>query len=340
MKAIRFAAPNTVETIQAAMPVLADGEALIRVRYAGICGSDVHVMGGHHPTARFPVIPGHEFVGELAAVQGGSRPDLKPGDFVAAQPFFACGHCDACLGGRENVCASLRILGIHQDGSFAEYVKVLASKVFRLPDGLDPQLAALIEPLAVGVHDVRMSGLQVGQSCLVLGGGPIGLIIALVARLNGAGRVAVAEVSPYRLAFAERLGFETVNPAIEDLPLRVGELTGGKGFDVVFEASGSQAAIAAVTKVARIAGTIVLVGMASASHPLDTTQAFLKELTIKGVRIHSQLNFAAAIDIMKSGRLDQPLKSLVSAVYTLEAGAEAFAVAARGGDIFKILIEV
>lgn len=340
MQAIRFIAPNRVETADVAMPVLEDGEALIRVKYSGICGSDVHVMGGHHPTARYPVTPGHEFVGELIAIQGGSRPDLKPGDFVAGQPYYACGHCDACLTGRENVCASLRILGIHQDGSFAEYVKVLASKVFRLPDNLDPQLGALIEPLAVGVHDVRMSGLQVGQSCLIIGGGPIGLIIALVARLNGAGCIAVSEVSPYRLGFARQLGFETINPAVDDLSARARELTDGKGFDVVFEVSGSKAGVAAITDVARIAGTIVIVGMASASHPFNTTQTFIKELTIKGVRIHSQINFAAAIEIMKSGKLDAPLKSLISAVYPLAQGEAAFAAAAAGGDLFKVLVEV
>lgn len=340
MKAIRFAAPNLVETADVPVPELAAGEALIRVRYSGICGSDVHVMGGHHPTACYPVIPGHEFVGELVAVQGSSRPDLQPGDLVAAQPFYACGVCDACLAGRENVCASLRILGIHQDGSFAEYVRVLASKVYRLPGGMDLRLAALIEPLAVGVHDVRMSGLQIGQSCLIIGGGPIGLIIALVARLSGARLVTIAEVSPFRLAVARQLGFETIDPAAEAPPERTRALTGGKGFDVVFEASGSRAGVAAVTDVARIAGTIVIVGMASASHPFNTTQAFIKELTIQGVRIHSQLNFAAAIDLLASGRLDEPLRSLISAVYPLDRGAEAFAVAARGGDCFKVLVEI
>jgi len=172
MKAIRFSAPNAIDIGDVPMPVPMAGEALIRVRYSGICGSDVHVLGGHHPTARYPVIPGHEFVGELVSVQGDSRPDLKPGDFVAGQPFYACGHCDACLGGRENVCPSLRILGIHQDGSFAEYVKVLASKVYRLPDSLDPQLAALNEPLAVGVHDCRRNGMQIGPTCLVSRGAP------------------------------------------------------------------------------------------------------------------------------------------------------------------------
>ena len=340
MKAVRFIRPDRIELEEVPLPVLSDGEALIKVLYSGICGSDVHVLHGHHPTARYPVTPGHEFVGELVSVYDSSRPDLKPGDLVAGQPFYACGTCEACLTGRENVCRSLNILGIHQDGSFAEYVKVLSKKVYLLPQDLDPKLAALIEPLAVAVHDIRMSELKVGEKCLVIGGGPIGLLIGMVARLNGAGRIVISEVSPFRLAFAQQLGFETIDPSAEDFGSRVGELTNGNGFDVVFEVSGSKAGTAVMTQAVKIAGTIVIVGMAGDSYPVNTTQAFIKELTIKGVRIHSQVNFAAAIDILRSGRLDHDVRSLISAIYPLEDAIRAFDAAQKNEGVFKILVKV
>jgi len=340
MKAVRYLKPNSIELTDVPMPELQEGEALIKVLYSGICGSDIHVLQGHHPTARYPVTPGHEFVGELVAVRDPSRSDLHPGDFVAGQPYYACGSCEACLTGRENVCSSLKILGIHQDGSFAEYVKVMSRKVYCLPARLDPQLAALIEPLAVAVHDVRKSGLKVGETCLVIGGGPIGLLIGMVARLNGAGRIVVSEVSPFRIAFAERMGFETINPGVDDFGQKIKEMTNGNGFDVVFEVSGSKAGTAAMTQAVKIAGTVVIVGMAGESYPVNTTQAFIKELTIIGVRIHSQVNFAAAIDILTSGRLDDDLRSLISAVYPLSEATKAFEAALNGRDVFKILVSV
>ncbi len=340
MKAVRFLKPDSLELAEVPMPELAEGEALIKVLYSGICGSDVHVFQGHHPTACYPVTPGHEFVGELVKVHDSSRSDLQPGTLVAAQPYYACGICEACLTGHENVCRSLKIHGIHHDGSFAEYVKVLARKVYTLPQDLDPQLAALIEPLSVAVHDVRKSGLKVGENCLIIGGGPIGLLIAMVARLSGAGRILISEVSPARVAFAERLGFETINPVNSDLKEKTAEVTNKKGFDVVFEVSGSKAGTAAMTDAAKIAGTIVIVGMAADSYPVNTTQVFIKELKLRGVRIHSQVNFAAAIDILKSGRINEELRSLVSAVYPLSEAAAAFETAIKSQDVFKILVSI
>jgi 2-desacetyl-2-hydroxyethyl bacteriochlorophyllide A dehydrogenase len=338
MKAIHFSKPGAVEISEIPLPVLNQGEALIKVKYSGICGSDLHVMMGHHPSANYPLVPGHEFVGELISIKDNTRPDLQPGDLVIGQPFYSCGVCDSCISGHDNVCTTLQILGIHRDGSFAEYVKVLARKVFRLAEDLDPQLATLIEPLAVAVHDVRKSGLKVGENCLIIGGGPIGVIIAMVARLSGANRVVISEVSPFRIEFAKSLGFATINPLTENLMARVNEMTVSKGFDVVFEVSGSKAGIAAMTDVAKINGTVMIVGMANDCFPVNTTQAFIKELTIQGVRIHSQVNFAAAITILENGKLNESLMSLISAVYPLSEGKEAFELAAKGGEFFKILV--
>ena len=172
-------------------PQPGDDEALIRVAYSGVCGTDVHVYQGHHPAGIPPVIMGHEFSGTIVEVGKNNKKGLKKDDRVVVQPFLSCGICDLCITGRENVCADLKIFGIHIDGSFAEYVKAPVQRIHLIPKGMDFKLAALIEPLAVAFHDVRSSGLNVGQGVLVIGGGPIGLLIAAVARTAGASRILV-----------------------------------------------------------------------------------------------------------------------------------------------------
>jgi len=194
MKAAYYAQKQNIELVDLDLPKPKKDEALIRVKYAGICGSDLHVYHGAHPTAKFPVIPGHEFVGELVELGEDAVTDIKPGEIVVAQPFSSCGVCEACISGNDNVCRDLKLLGAHKDGCFAEYVTVQAKKMYRIPGGVDLKLAALTEPLAVAVHDVRNSGLKVGQTALIIGGGPIGIFIAMVAQLAGA-QVYISEVS-------------------------------------------------------------------------------------------------------------------------------------------------
>ncbi|HWQ80350.1 MAG TPA: alcohol dehydrogenase catalytic domain-containing protein [Anaerovoracaceae bacterium] len=339
MKAAYYPEKNAIDYVDLAAPRPKKGEALIKVKYAGICGSDLHVYHGAHPTAQFPVIPGHEFVGALAELGEDACTDIKPGEIVVAQPFSSCGVCEACITGNDNVCRSLSLLGIHRNGCFAEYVAVPAKKMYRLPAGTDLQLAALAEPLAVAVHDVRRSGLKVGQNALIIGGGPIGLFIALVAQMAGA-QVFISEVSEFRLEFARKMGFQTLNPTDQDFDRQVEEITKGKGFDVVFEVSGSKQGIAAMTGLAKIAGTVMVVGMASDKHPVDTMSIFLKQLTLSGVRIHSQEAFASAVDILIGGRLNDKLNLLISKTYALKDVKEAYDYVLSGSDYFKVLLEV
>lgn len=183
------------------------------------------------------------------------------GDSVVAQPLFSCGNCEPCAKGEDNVCRSLRFLGVHVDGGFAQYVKVPTRKVYALPSGVDGRLAALAEPLAVAVHDVRRSGLQVGETVLIVVVGAIGLLLAIVARNAGAEKEVVSEISEFRRGLAESLGFQTANPLDDAFDARMNELSGGLGFNVMFEASGSRPGIAATTKYATITGTVMIIGM-------------------------------------------------------------------------------
>lgn len=322
------------------IPVLKAGEVLIKVSYCGICGSDVHVLKGEHPTAVFPVIPGHEFVGELVDIGDGTFCNAEIGDQVVAQPFFSCRNCEPCAKGEDNVCEHLNFLGIHTNGGFAEYVKVKADKVYALPKSIDPKLAALTEPIAVAVHDVRRSGLKVGEDAMVIGGGPIGLLIAIVAKQAGANRVVISEISEYRRKEAEKLGFLTVNPLDKKFDEYLQDLTNAKGFDVVFEVSGSKPGIATAVDYAKITGTVMVVGMSSEPYPVALSQVFAKELKIQGVRIHSQYNFTGAIKLLQNKELTASFEALISEVFPVEKIEDAFAYAQTPGEFFKILVKM
>lgn len=339
MKAAVITDVKTMTVKHVAVPELNTGEALIRVMYCGICGSDIHVYHGAHPTARFPVVPGHEFVGELVALRGEGECVHAKGDVVVAQPFFSCGNCEPCAKGRDNVCRSLRFMGVHTDGGFAEYVKVPIRKMYAVPAGVDAELAALTEPVAVAVHDVRRSGLAAGQTALVIGGGAIGLLIAIVARHSGAGNVVISEPTEYRRGLAESLGFTTVNPMSPDFDATLMRESNGLGFDVVYEASGSRPGVAACTKYAKITGKIMIIGMTKEPYPVDLSAVFAKELVLEGVRIHSQINFMGALDLLKNETLRFQFRHLITNVFPFEQVQESFAFAESGGDFIKALVK-
>lgn len=340
MRAAVIGKANDIRLAKSPPPSLEPGETLIRVSHCGICGSDIHVLKGEHPTARFPVIPGHEFIGEVVDVRGDGSDRLAKGDLVAAQPFFSCGNCEPCAKGRDNVCRSLRFMGVHTNGAFAEYVKAPTRKVYKLPQTINRKLAALAEPVAVAVHDVRRSGLKAGETAFVIGGGAIGLLLAIVARHSGARTVVISEINEYRRRLAGELGFATVNPLDADFDEQTRHHSGGLGFDVVFEASGSKAGVASSTKLAKITGKVMIIGMTREPYPVDLSAVFAKELVLEGVRIHSQYNFVGAVNLLASGALDRQFEKIVTDVYPLDRVEDAFALAQTNGDFIKILVEM
>ncbi len=231
-------------------PAPRPGWALVRVGFAGICGSDLPrfaVTGSYH----HPMILGHEFSGTvLAPAQGSSR--FSKGDPIAVLPLIPCGHCEGCMSGEPFHCSSYQFLGSRNDGGFAEMCLVPEENLFALPPGLDPRLGAMIEPLAVGLHVVRRSGFQAGQSALVYGAGTIGLLVAFWLRELGAARVAVADVRAESLALARALGFEEA--------IDVGSQAPAGPFDAVFEAAGSGRALLSAIEHARDKGALTVVG--------------------------------------------------------------------------------
>lgn len=313
------------------------GEVQIKVSHAGICGTDLHIFhGAMDQRVKMPQILGHEMSGVVYAV-GADVQGFQVGDRVTVMPLAPCGDCPACAAGHSHICHNLKFLGIDTPGAFQDYWTVPAYTLHHLPDNLTLAHGAMIEPLAVACHDVRLGEVKAGDHVVVLGGGPIGMLIALVSREAGAD-VLVSEINPYRVEMARQLGFDVVNPQETNLVEMVMARTGSAGADVVFEVSGAQAAANVMTDLLRTRGLAVIVAIFSQPPQVDLFRFFWRELRLKGVRVYEAQDFDRAIALAASGSL--PLDALVTDVRPLEALRSGFEDMEKGGNVMKILLEV
>ncbi|MGI6380181.1 MAG: zinc-dependent alcohol dehydrogenase [Anaerolineae bacterium] len=334
MRAARWMGTESVITEEVARPEAGTGEALVRVALGGICGTDLMIYLGKHPRAKAPLIMCHEFVGTLADPGDSPLPEGAP---VAINPLLTCGRCYPCTHGSPHICEHLGLVGIDRDGGFAQYALVPTHTLCPLPEGLAMRPAALIEPLAVAVHAVRVSRLRVGDTTAVLGAGPVGILTAQVARHAGASRVLVSEVSPRRLEIARALGFDTIDARSDSIIEAVQEATGGAGAPVVFETAGVQPTISAAAACVRAGGEILQVGMPKTPPTLDITRLLFAEISMTPIRVYREEDVAAAIEIAASGALDLDLP--VTHVMGLDQLADAMELAHAATDACKILID-
>ena len=307
----------------------------IAVSHCGVCGTDLHIFHGnmdHRVT--LPQVIGHESSGTVYAV-GSAVTAWKPGDRVTVRPLDPCGQCPACRAGHGHVCMKLKFIGIDSPGAMQSFWTVPAHTLHRLPDGLSFELGALIEPLAVACHDVRLGAVREGEYVVVQGGGPIGMLVALVARHAGA-RVLLTEVNPFRVALARDLGFEAANPAEEDLVQRVEEATRGAGADIVFEVAGAPVTAAMMTKLVRVRGRIVMVAIHPKPVEVDLFRFFWRDLQLMGARVYEPEDFEKAIALAASGEL--PLDRIITRELPLDRLADAFHEMESGGEALKILM--
>ncbi|MHB0859270.1 MAG: zinc-dependent alcohol dehydrogenase [Anaerolineae bacterium] len=334
MRAALWLGTEQVAFREVERPTPRPGEALIRVAYAGICGTDLMIYLGKHPRAKAPLVMSHEFVGAIVEADGDA---FAPGTPVAVNPLLTCGACYACRNGIPHVCARLGLVGIDRDGGFAEYVATPLHTVRPLPESLPLVQAALIEPLAVAVHALRASDLRVGDVTAILGAGPVGILTAQVARLAGARRVFVSEQSPRRLQIARDLGFEVIDVAQQNTVQTIMDATGGEGLPVVFETAGVQATIREAGQLGRPGGQILQVGMPKTPPLVDISGLSYRELRITPIRVYREEDFDQAIHIAATGRVDlvQPVTHVVS----LRELAAAFEVAHQATDACKILVD-
>ncbi|HEX9017113.1 MAG TPA: alcohol dehydrogenase catalytic domain-containing protein [Chloroflexota bacterium] len=335
MKAVVYHGGTEVRLENLPVPTAGPGEVLVKTAYAGVCGSDVTIYTGKHKRVKPPITFGHELSGIVEAVGEGVE-DLKPGDAVVVEPLVPCGKCYACLSGSYNVCRNLRHLGIDIPGMFAEYVLAGAGKVYKLPDGLSVKDAALVEPTAVGVHAVRRAGARLGHRVTVLGGGPIGLLCAQVARVATASPVEIVEVSDWRLDLARKLGFDPIDAKKTDVLQEVLARTGGKGADVVIETAGVAATAQLLPLLARIHGVVAMVAMPKEPVPVDFTAFDLKEVGFVSSRAYMRPDYETAIELIASGKVDAA--AMVSHVLPLDEWHQGLELAKAGNSSMKVLL--
>ena len=299
MRAVVVQGPRRLAVEKVADPTPEAGQVVLRVSACGICGSDLHL----HQAGLLPsgAIMGHEFCGEVVEGAG----ELRSGDRVCALPTLSCGRCARCQSGLGAYCATQRPLGFGRAaGAYAEYVAVAAHEVVRLPDGVDDERAALVEPLAVGLHAAQVARVRPRETCLVIGAGPIGLAITLWARELGAGEVIVSERAAGRRAMAERLGAtRVVDPEREELGAVLAR-SAPDGADLVFEAVGAPGLIQQCIGHVRFRGRIVVAGVCLVPDTLQPGIAVLKEATVQFAMAYERRDFERTIELLESGRLE------------------------------------
>lgn len=312
-------------------------EVAVRIAYCGICGTDLHVYhGSMDARVGFNRVIGHEMSGRVEAL-GDSVSGIEIGQKVVVRPLDHCGNCPACKAGHEHICHNLKFLGLDTDGAMQEVWNVPAHTLHVLPNELRLDFAALIEPLAVACHDVQRAQVTKGEDVLVIGGGPIGLLVALVAREAG-GNVLISEINDSRLAYAEKLGFKTINPKMENPVETINTLTGNKGVEVVFEVSGSQAGVDLMTAAVAARARIVMVAIHAKKPEVDMFQFFWRELELLGARVYRPEDYDRAIRLLTAGVVDG--SSFITDIQPLENIQSAFEALATNPNAIKSMIQV
>lgn len=307
MKAIRFAAAGVAGMAELDVPEIAPGHALVRVRAAGLCHTDIEVLHGRYGEGAFPLVPGHEYAGTVEAVAADVT-SVKPGDRVAVDPNIPCGHCAACRKGLTNLCASLKAYGVTANGGFAEFSLVAVGHLHDIGD-LGFATAALAEPLACVLNGLGAAGIEPGArvpgTALVFGAGPIGLLLALSLKARGVVSVAVADISEPRLAFAGALGLEPLVSGSQALAARA------KGFDFVADATGVAKVVEGMVGFTADGGTALVFGVCAPDARISVApfEIFRRQIRLAGSHSLNR-NIPQALDILK--RDDGTMARLVS----------------------------
>ena len=300
MKALVCRQPGELRLETRAMPVPQAGEALIRIRRIGVCGTDFHIMEGLHPFLEYPRIMGHELGAEIAEAPAESG--FKPGDPVVVNPYIACGTCVACRKGKPNCCTNIAVLGVHRDGGMCEWLSVPLGNLYKA-DGLSLDQAAMAEFLAIGAHAVRRAEISSGDRTLVIGAGPIGLGTALFAALDG-GQVTLMDIDEGRLAMArEKIGVASTLLADADLAEKVKAATDGEGFDRVFDATGNKTSMQGGLFHLAHGGTYVLISVVKDTIGFPHPEFHKRETTLKSSRNATREDFERVMQAMRSGQV-------------------------------------
>jgi 2-desacetyl-2-hydroxyethyl bacteriochlorophyllide A dehydrogenase len=321
MRAIVLDRPGSFRAAEVPDPTPGPGQIVVKVDACGICGTDLHIMDGEFPPTPYPITPGHEFAGTVAAIGPEVTMDLSVGARVAVDPSIYCGHCRRCRAGRGNLCENWAAIGDTIDGAFAEYVAVPSVNAYLLPDGFDGQVAAMMEPLACAVHGLRRVGPVFGDSVLLTGAGTMGLLLLQLLTHSGAGAVTVVDRVSDRLEVASKLGAARI---VSDL----GELAGER-FEIVVDATGVPSVLQGASDLLDRGGRLLVFGVspAEAAISLSPFRIYNDEITVTGSMAILR-SFAPAVELLTGGVVDPrpllstplPLEDFGEALHRVRAG--------------------
>ena len=338
MKTIIINNPGEVDIIEQAMPVRKQGEALLKILYGGICGSDLGTYRGTFAYASYPRIPGHEFSAEIIEIGDNDR-NLKPGMIVTCNPYFNCGHCYSCQRGLVNCCTSNETMGAQRDGAFSEYITMPIERIYD-GKGLSAKTLALIEPFCIRYHGISRANIQPNDKVLVIGAGTIGVLAAVAAKAKGA-KVYISDVAENKMNYAiETFGLDggILNDSPENFIKRVEEITNGNYFDVTIEAVGLPSTFQACIDAAAFGARMVQIGVGKCTHEFDFTLLQKKELNVYGSRNALKKDFLELIDLVKSRKVD--LEKIVTNTYNLDEADKAFQdFSKNAASMLKVVIK-
>lgn len=347
MKAVYINAPGEVEIRQVEMPVRKPGEALLKILYGGICGSDLGSYRGTFAYFSYPRIPGHEFSAEIVEIDENEY-GLEQGMIVTCNPYFNCGKCYSCQRGVVNACMDNQTMGCQRDGAFCEYITMPLERIYD-GKGLSAKVLAAIEPFCISYHGVQRAGVKKGDKVLVVGAGTIGVLAANAAKALG-GEVYLCDVAQQKLQYAmDTFGF--AGTIVNDHPGALGEATAkitravdingasvSYGFDVCIEAVGLPSTFQDCIDAAAFGGKVVLIGVGKKNLDFNFTLIQKKELNVYGSRNAMKKDFIELIDLVKAGKVD--LEKVVTNVYAFDDIAQAFEDFSRyGAQMLKVMVD-
>jgi len=332
MRAVVIDAPGSIRVDSVPDPTPCPDEVLVRVSACGICGTDLHIIDGDSPLARYPLIPGHEFAGEVVALgsdiaQRNGGANITVGSRVAIEPNLYCGYCEFCRTGHENLCLNYAAIGVTTGGAIAQYVAVPVAKAYLLPDTISLREAALIEPVSCAVHGMHSLNPMSGDTFLIVGAGTMGLLLLQLAVRGGASRVVMVDVNAQRLARAERLGathtYNDIKQALKDEPL---------GFSCVVDATGVPAVMESAFMAVKRGGKFMVFGVAphEARISLSPFRIYNDEITVIG-SMAVLFSFQAALDLMSAGVIDT--EAMLTTALPLEDFPKALDMVRRGEGV-------
>lgn len=335
MKVVEINNSGEIRISKKPIPAINKGEALLKIKYCGICGSDVATFTGNQPFASYPRIPGHEFSAEIVEIEENEY-GLKKGMIVTANPYFNCGHCYSCERGKVNCCESNETMGVQRNGSFQEYIAMPIERIYD-GKGISAKTLALVEPFSIGYHAIDRVNIQKGDNVLVIGSGPIGIFAMISAKLRGA-KVYVSDLLEGRLQKALMMGADgVINSSKENLDERVKEITNSKGMDVCVEAVGRAETFLKCIDLAAFGSKIVLIGNGKTETTFNQSILLKKELNVYGSR-NSLNDFQPLIDLISSGKVN--VDNIMTDEFNFDESISAFKTLTHNdGTHLKVMIK-